>query len=213
MNPMFKNVCFGNYRTFDDFGLILVDQNIQPAIPKTNFIDIKGADGSIDLTESLGVGVLYSDRTIEWTFAIHPKADMERKSSEVSGKLNGKRFEIRVFGDEDFYYDGRLSVSSYETGRKVRMIKIQAFCKPFKLKNERTHFRITAKVEHQRMKIYNGDMRLYADVNIPPDGYQVFIDNKTAGNILKLEPGANEFEIYTIAGEEVVEIVYREGYL
>lgn len=208
-----KQAIFDNIKTKDDLHLVIIKQDIQPAVPKTNFIDIKGANGSIDLTESLGVGVLYSDRIIEWTFGVYPSDDWADKRSEVSSKLNGKRFKIILGDDPDYYYDGRLSVMAYETDRLAHTITVQAFCKPFKLKNERTHFRITAKVEHQRMKIYNGDMRLYADVNIPPDGYQVFIDNKTASNILKLEPGVNEFEIYTIAGEEEVEIVYREGYL
>lgn len=40
MNPIFKNVSFGDIRTFDDLGLILIDQDVQPAEPKLNLIEV-----------------------------------------------------------------------------------------------------------------------------------------------------------------------------
>ena len=49
-----KGISFDNIHSFYDLNLILSGVEITPAKPKTNYVDIVGGDGSIDMTEAHG---------------------------------------------------------------------------------------------------------------------------------------------------------------
>lgn len=68
---MINGIRFGKYHSYDDFGLILSSVHIPPAAPKTNYVDIPGADGQLDLTEALGC-VRYQMREAEFVFTTNP---------------------------------------------------------------------------------------------------------------------------------------------
>lgn len=128
---MFKTI-FGTIDSYSTLGLIQQKCEIGPALPKTSFVDIPGANGSKDLTEALGVGVRYKDRTIKWTFALYPGTDWLAKISEVSNALNGKRMEIKLDGDT-MHYVGRVSVDSHKSDKLLRQITVSAVCEPYKV--------------------------------------------------------------------------------
>ena len=64
-------VLFNNIHSFYDLDLILSAVEVPPAIPKMVYVDIPGADGSLDLTEAHGE-VKYNDRTISMLFTLNP---------------------------------------------------------------------------------------------------------------------------------------------
>ena len=223
MNPIFKNVSFGDIRTFDDLGLILVDQDVQPAEPKLNLIEVPGANGSIDLTEALGVGIKYNDRVIEWSFAVNPKCDMERKSSEVSGLLNGRRFEITIAGDEEHYFNGRVSVQSHNTGRKVRTIKIRAVCAPYKLHKVAKKITKTVSTTEQTITLINDRMPVAPTIAATGGDIRVILGTESAifeaGTVridpaITLQPGINELKIKAMDSSATsIAFEWREGAL
>ena len=98
-------VSFGDIHSFYDLNLILSLPDISPAIPKTNFVDLAGADGSLDLSEAHGE-VKYQDRTHKFTFTMNPADDLseaawEAKKTEVSNRLNGRACRITLDKDPD----------------------------------------------------------------------------------------------------------------
>lgn len=131
-----KGILFDNIHSYDDLNLILSSSEIPPAKPKTTYIDIPGADGSIDLTEANGE-VKYSDRTLKFTFTILPDSlhTFEEKKTEVVNLLNGRNFKITQDKDEDFYFEGRCTVASYKADRNLHQITVEAKVKPYKLKH------------------------------------------------------------------------------
>lgn len=135
-------VSFGNVHSFNDLDLILSAVEISPANPKTNYIDIPGADGALDLTEAHGE-VKYSDRTIKLTFTMNPASDLseaawEAKKTEVSNRLNGTACRITLDKDPEYYWQGRCTVDSHKSSKKIRQFDVSARVRPYKYKQLET---------------------------------------------------------------------------
>lgn len=136
-------ISFGNIHSFRDLDLILSDVVIPPASPKQTFVDIPGADGSVDLTEAHGE-VKYSDRTgAKFTFYMNPAGDLsedawEAKKTEISNLLNGQRCDITLDKDPGYYWQGRCTVSDHASSKKLRKFVVGARLAPYKLKQDVT---------------------------------------------------------------------------
>lgn len=132
-----KGIKFGDVHSYNDLNLVLSSVSIPPATAKTNFVDIPGGDGSVDLTEALGE-VRYNDRGCTFTFTVFPFEDFEEKKRIVSNLLNGKRCKITVDKDPDYYWIGRCSIDEYATEKRIRKIVVGAMVAPYKLKHNQT---------------------------------------------------------------------------
>ena len=126
-----NGVKFDDIHSYFDLNLILSGCSISPATPKTNYVDVPGGDGSIDLTEALGT-VKYNDRKGQFIFTVLPTDDYEEKKSEISNILNGKKFKFTLDKDPDWCYIGRCSVSDYKSDKKKRQIAVDLKLQPFK---------------------------------------------------------------------------------
>ena len=136
-------ILFGDLHSFWDLDLILSGVEIPPASPKETFVDIPGADGSVDMTEAHGE-VKYADRTgAKFTFHMNPAGDLsedawEAKKKEISNRLNGQRCNITLDKDPDYYYQGRCTVDEYLSDKRIRQIVVTARVRPYKFKQEET---------------------------------------------------------------------------
>ncbi len=137
-----RGVSFGDIHSYHDLDLLLSAVEVSPAVPKTTYIDIPGADGFLDLTEANGE-VRFSDRSLKFTFSMNPMHDLsesawEEKKTEVCNRLNGKRCKITLDKDPDYYWEGRLTVDSFMSNKRVRQFVISAKVMPYKLKQKLT---------------------------------------------------------------------------
>lgn len=136
-------ISFGNIHSFRDLDLILSSVEIPPASPKETYVDIPGANGSVDMTEALGE-VKYSDRTgAKFTFYMNPDGDLsesawEAKKKEISNRLNGLRCNITLDKDPSYYWQGRCKVNDHTSDRKKRKFVVGARLAPYKLKTDMT---------------------------------------------------------------------------
>ena len=128
-----NGISFDNVHSWYDWNMVLAPVEIPPAIPKTNFVDIPGGDGSADLTEALG-GVKFKDRVCPFTFTVFPYENFEEKKMQVSNFLNGKRCKITLDKDPDYYWVGRCVVDNYASDRNLRQISVKATVTPYKLR-------------------------------------------------------------------------------
>ena len=152
-------ISFGNIHSFYDLNLILSGSEIPPAKPKTTYVDIPGADGSVDLTEANGE-VKFYDRDCKFTFTMNPSDDLsdvafEEKKTEVSNLLNGREFKITLDKDDGFYYLGRCEVSEYLSNKRLRQIVITAKVKPYKFKQKVTGISFELSGKEQVVTIKN----------------------------------------------------------
>ena len=153
-------ISFGNIHSFYDLNLILSSVTIAPAYPKTSYVDIPGADGSLDLTEVHGE-VKFYDRTILCTFTMNPSGDLseaawEAKKTEVSNLLNGLAFRITLDKDPDYYWQGRCVVDEYKSNKRVRQFVISATVRPYKMKHAETAVSFALSSTEQIVSIRNG---------------------------------------------------------
>lgn len=152
-------VLFDDIHSFYDLNLILSGCEISPALPKTNYVDIPGADGSIDLTEVHGE-VKFSDRNCKFTFTMNPMGDLSEtawteKKTEISNILAGRVFKITLDKDSDYYYFGRCSVDEFRSDKRLRQIVVSAKVKPYKLKHIETVLKYQLSKTAQTIVIQN----------------------------------------------------------
>ena len=219
MRKATSGILFDDIHSYDDLLLVLSDKDIPPATPKTTYIDVPGADGSLDLTETHGE-VKYKDRDCKFTFTMLPSdtTDWEEKKTEISNLLNGKVFKITLDTDEDYYYQGRCTVNEYLQDRNLKQFVISAKVKPYKFKQEATVVFVTLTGTEKTVRLGNGRMSVSPSIECSNDNTIIVFGNTTfnlsAGTHklldIQLVEGTNTL---TVSGTGTVTFRYQEGEL
>lgn len=193
---MFKTVKFNGIDSYDDLGLILTSSNIEAPSPKTNVVEIDGADGSVDYTEAFG-DVFYENRKLsfDFTYAGSPDSFAE-KFSELQNLLHGEKQKIVISDDPDFWYFGRVTIDRWKSSKAIRKITIDCDCEPYKYQNIIRRYEITSnpqtiKFRNLRMIVYP---KLSADsaVGISCNGKNVVLSVGTASQgVIRFTKGEN----------------------
>lgn len=99
------SVVFGNKDSWKDWHLIPSSRPVfaTPEV-KTNFIDIPGADGGIDLSEALSGYPVYKNRNGSFKFLVDPNhMSWNVKLAEITEYLHGKTLRA-ILSDEPSYF-------------------------------------------------------------------------------------------------------------
>lgn len=129
-----QGVAFGTKHSYYDWGLILSEAPVvSPPKVKDKLVDVPGADGSLDLTETLTGKVQYEMRDITFKFTMMAARDRwPSLYSEILNHLHGKTVDIVLDNDPDYFYTGRAQVSKWEPGQVVAEMTIKAKVQPYK---------------------------------------------------------------------------------
>lgn len=211
---MMNGILFDSMHSSTDMNLILSSVNIPPAIPKTNYVDIPGGDGSVDLTEALGA-VRFSDREGSITFTVLPQDDFEEKKKQVSNLVNGVRFS-RIILDKDpnYFWTGRCAVNEYASDKNLHKIVVMMMVAPYKLKTTLTEVTIPAGVAVSGV-LTNGRRATVPTIINTTDVTVVY-----NGDTYVLTPGTHvvpDIELkfgdnpITVTSEASVKFTYQEG--
>lgn len=196
--------------TRDDYNMYLTaPPEIGTAMPKTVYVDVPGADGKLDLTESVSGEISYENRTIKLEFA----AKIEERFQEnfihqVNGDLHGKR--LRMFVDRraqtmlpDYYYEGRVTVAW--TGRthwKLHCV-ITIDASPYKIC-----------AEERSYVLNNSQVGDNPPLIVPvSDWHDVLRERNISAPTWILEFGTKEFPADCFYGFEWVEIFFEKSQL
>lgn len=112
---------------------------LDPPNAKTVYVSIPGANGKLDLTESVTGEISYENRTLRMEFAIRAK-DQQRPSimSRINGDIHGRIVRVILDNDPDYYYEGRASVQwTNVQSWKLRCV-ITVDASPYKLATTET---------------------------------------------------------------------------
>ena len=124
--------------TYNDFGLILSPFELEIPEVQTNYVDIIGRDGSIDLTEILGQ-INYKNRELNLVFTVpNGIKSTTQIYNEISNFLHGQRTKIVLPSFEDYYLIGRCKINSLDRAKKNNQITVNTNCEPYKYKKEIT---------------------------------------------------------------------------
>lgn len=133
-----KGIQFGKYHSWDDFALILTSKEIGTPSIKTETIDIPGGDGVLDLTDFFG-DVKYGNRPLTFEFStIVPQSEFMNLFSRVQDALHGRKVEITLDDDAEWYYIGRLDISPWKSEKSIGKFTIDCDCEPYKIKKNDT---------------------------------------------------------------------------
>jgi len=213
-------VYFGDVHSSLDLDLILSEVNIPPAEPKTNYIDVPGRDGSLDLTETHGL-VKYKDRDCKFVFTVSPEdiLTFEERKTHVSNTLNGRKCKIILDKDPNYYYQGRLTVDEYLQDRNLLKIVVTARIAPYKLKQKITIATFNVTTTEKLIIIKNDRKQVVPKITCTAETTFTFEGNQftlSAGTHQVLDILLSEYDnIFRVYATEngTVTFEYQEGAL
>lgn len=217
MRKATNGILFGSIHSFDDLNLVLTKATIPPAKAKTTYVEVPGADGSLDLSETHG-DVKYSDRELTFNFAQLPSddTDFEEKKTEISNLLNGKAFKITLDTDEDYYYQGRCSVNDHLQNGNLKTFTVKAKVRPYKFKQYVTKFTVNLTEATKTVVLTNGRKSVAPSIECTNDNTVISFGDATfnlsAGTHKVLDIMLVEGEnTLTVSGTGTVTFSYQEG--
>lgn len=132
------------------YGLVMSDEHtLSPPERKTYMVEVPGGNGFIDLAEAVNGDAVFSQRKMEFLFAvISPKTraftlsrkEFEQTKTQVSNWLHGMRRKFTLSFDPGYTYTGRFDVSEYYSEQDgMHYIKVEVTCDPYKFKETKQY--------------------------------------------------------------------------
>lgn len=137
---MYHSITFGDKNTWTDWHLVPTSRPvIAPPKPKTQYVDIPGADGSIDLTESLAGRPVFSNREGTLEFIVLNDFNVDDYNynwidvyTDILQYLHGRSMRMILEDDPKYYYEGRFEVNSWTSDANNSKISINYIVSPYK---------------------------------------------------------------------------------
>lgn len=217
---MARGTDFGGVHSYRDLHLVQNPVNVEPAKPKLNFIDVPGADGSKDFTESPAGRVVYNTRKITWTFKLYPGDNWAAKYTQVSNAINGRACKITLDDDPDYYYQGRVSVDKHASDSILHTITVVATCQPYKLRQAETNLTFSLTTSNRTMSLTNERMAVVPTITLTAAAVLTWAGKSytlAAGTHkvldIVLTEGNNSLQAKTSSGTGTISIKYQKGAL
>ena len=134
-----SDIRFGTKWARADYGLIVAPYAIPMPEPQTNFVEIPGRDGSLDLSDAFGT-VRYADRIISLT--LYARAPFDALVSTFAADVHGRRMTVIFDRDPTYYYDARVTVEDVERHAGYCELSLECRARPYKME----HFETTITV-------------------------------------------------------------------
>jgi hypothetical protein len=216
-----RHFYFDKYHTFHDWGLVLTDKSIPDPEPKTNYIQLDGVSGSLDLTEALTGEVAYNDRTIAATFSASCGTYQQRETvrRQIAAAIHGRKVQIIEPDDPEHYFLGRVTIKDGTRHASYSTFTLEAVCEPWRYARAESTRRVEVTagdpqdvvIENTGVKTVCPDIQVEGAVTLTYEGGTVDLTTgayKVAD--IKLRYGAN---VVGVSGTGTVTFTYREATL
>lgn len=217
-----RQIKLGNKSTYDDYGLFIAPTpTIEPAEPKTMYVDIPYGDGSIDLSESITGNVVYNDREINFTmFFLGDDITAASVEKRLKNELHGKKMKIEMPQFPGYFFEGRVQVEKSTIEKSVSYFPVSVTASPYMLKKEITIVSHALTSSGILNLILENERMVTMPTFTTSAATKITFDNTshsyTAGTFqstgILLKEGDNPIKIEAAAGT-VIEIIYQEGAL
>lgn len=133
---MYHSITFGDKNTWDDWKIVPSSRPVfSPPKQKTNYIDIPGSNGALDLSEALTGYPIFNNR--EGSFEFIVLNDYKRwniRYSEIMEYLHGNTMQAILEDEPEYFYQGRFTVSAWNSssGDTWSRIMIDYNVEPYK---------------------------------------------------------------------------------
>ena len=215
---MLNDVIFNNEKSaYYDWSIVLTKASIPLPSIKTSSVDIKGANGILDLSEVLTGDVCYSNRDIKLTFSLMEDMDYNSTISNIANYLHGKKVTLKLTNDDEYFYSGRAIISQWEysPGKGTLVISISA--DPFKYSVTESNVLINLSNETKSLTLPNKRMRVSPTLVVTGSVTMTF-----EGKTYTLQAGKQQLLNFVLSegnnnvsfsGTGSVKITYRQGAL
>ena len=210
-----SHILFGAVNT-KTYGLIVAPYEISMPLPRTDYVEIPGRNGTLDLSEAYG-SVLYHDRNIPIT--LYAVGAYDAALSNFVNAVHGKRMQITFSRDPTWYYDGRVNVSAISRQAGYCEISLEITAAPYKLAQTETK---VSRTGNGSVTLTNGQMPVVpvitntkaATLTFTYQGASMTV-SLSAGThtVPALALGENESKSVTITSEGKVAFAFRKGRL
>lgn len=216
---MRREFILDKYHTWHDWRLTLTAKDVTPAEPKTNYVELDGANGSLDLTEALTGEVAYRDRTVVASFWTSEGTFAERLQvlRKITTALHGRKVKIIEPDDPDHYFLGRVVIKAQAQSQVHLELSLEATCDPWRYSVNETERLVDVDGEVDAVIMNHGDKTICPTLVVGGDVSLTFNGVTTklsAGSYritdLRLPHGAN---VVGLSGSGSVAFVYREASL
>ena len=189
---------------------------IESPIPKTYYVDVPFADGSLDLTEAVTGKVQYQDRLVSLIFErLRPKDSWQTYYNNLVKSYHGKTVRLVMPDMEGYHFIGRMTVGQFTKGDYLS-IPCEVNCKPYKFKDTVTSDTFTSTTTESVVILQNEMMETVptfttnAEVTVKHGANSYVIGAGTHKLAIVLKQGANSL---SLIGNASVTISYQEGVL
>ena len=215
---MLNDVIFNNEKSaYYDWNIVLTKADIPFPSVKTSIVDIKGANGILDLSEVLTGDVCYGNRDIKLTFAMMEDRDYYSTMTDIANYLHGKKVTLKLSNDDEYFYSGRavISMCEYSYGKSSLVIKMSA--DPFKYSVTESNAFVNLNNETKSLVLPNKRMRVSPTLVVTGSVAMTF-----EGKSYTLQAGEQQLLNFVLSegdnnvsfsGTGSVKITYRQGAL
>ncbi len=130
----YHSITIGTKNTWDDWHLVPTSRPTF-AMPnvKTNYVEIPGGDGVLDLSTVLTGRPTYGNRQGSFEFLVmNDYGYWADRYSEIANYLHGKTFKAVLDDDPEFFYEGRFSLNEWRSEEQWSKIVIDYNVGPYK---------------------------------------------------------------------------------
>lgn len=214
-----RYIILDKFHTYEDFGLDLIEQEIDAPQIKSNFVEVPGRDGALDLSAAFGEPT-YEDRNARFKFVCMNgnRTDREELFNRIKSLLSGKRINIIQEDNKDFYFVGRNLSMSTENLVSHGFIEFEYRCEPWRKAIDETKrfFTVTETATKQYLN-NNGGKTVVPSISVNGTvqlKYGQYTHDLSTGTYkftsLKLPYGITEIELN---GTGTIDFTYREAVL
>lgn len=157
-----RKIIFGTYDSHLNGPWTLTGWTLTPAEQRTQFVEVPGRDGELDLSTALTDGApRYGNRTLTATFERSDGTRLEREAAinTMVNWLDGWRVDIRLPDDELHYITGRVHVAKNYNDPAHAAITVTAVCDPWRYNNYETVLSMTAGTSPVEARLTNEGRR------------------------------------------------------
>lgn len=218
---MERALMLGDFNTWSDWELILTRLEIAPPEVKTNYVDIEGMDGALDLTEVLSGEPTYKDRPVRAGFCASEGIHEDRVSlfDAIAAAIHGRKLRIVEPDHPNHYFLGRISVKDVLLRQTYGEFSIEAICEPWRYSNQKTVVEIPVESsEPVAVEVCNGGRKTVCP-SIAVAGSVTFTCNGVTSSAsdgtykvltFRLAQGSNTIHV---SGSGSLTLTYREAVL
>jgi hypothetical protein len=206
------------FNTWYDWRSYLTAKDVTPPEPKTNYVELDGMSGTLDLSESLTGEITYKDRTVTATFWTCEGSykDRERLLQKIVASSHGKKIKIVEPDDPAHYFYGRVNVTSRTNTLAYAEYTIEAICEPWRYALDDTVRTVEVNGDKRSVVINNNGVKtvcpsiaITGSVEITYKGASVTLtDGSYRITDIKFYQGVNVVEI---SGNGSVTLTYKEA--